>query len=67
MLWQRAVAAWMDQRGHLFAWVPVMLACGIGLYFGLKSEPRVWVYVALAGSIGSALVVLRLVGAGSRR
>ncbi len=64
MLWQRAVAAWMDQRGHLFSWVPVMLACGTGLYFGLKSEPPVWVYAALAGGIGLALVVLRLVGAG---
>lgn len=29
------------QRGHLFPWVPVMLACGIGLYFGLRWEPEV--------------------------
>ena len=34
--------AWLRQRGHLFAWVPVCLACGIGLYFGLKGEPPVW-------------------------
>ncbi|WP_425070508.1 ComEC/Rec2 family competence protein [Sagittula sp. S175] len=29
------------QRGHLFAWVPVMLGCGIGLYFALRWEPPV--------------------------
>lgn len=64
MLWQRAVAAWMDQRGHLFAWVPVMLACGIGLYFGLKSEPSLWVYAALGSGVCVALAAVRAVGAG---
>ncbi|MEM1361479.1 MAG: ComEC/Rec2 family competence protein [Pseudomonadota bacterium] len=27
------------QRGHLFCWVPVCLACGIGGYFALPVEP----------------------------
>ncbi|GAA4217310.1 competence protein ComEC [Sagittula marina] len=30
------------QRGHLFAWTPVLLACGIGIYFSLTWEPPVW-------------------------
>jgi competence protein ComEC len=29
----------LEQRGHLFAWSPVCLACGIGWYFLLRSEP----------------------------
>ncbi len=28
-----------QQKSHLFLWVPVFFAVGIGLYFGLKSEP----------------------------
>ena len=31
--------ALLRQRGHLFPWVPVALAGGIGLYFGLRFEP----------------------------
>lgn len=27
------------QRENLILWMPVVLACGIGLYFGLKTEP----------------------------
>ncbi|MEP5630580.1 MAG: ComEC/Rec2 family competence protein [Tateyamaria sp.] len=27
------------QRGHLFGWLPVGMACGIALFFGLKFEP----------------------------
>ncbi len=41
------------QRGHLFPWVPVMLACGIGLYFALRLEPSMLAYMACG-----ALVVL---------
>ena len=42
------------QRGHLFPWVPVCLACGIGLYFGLPMEPgrEVW------GALGALAAVL---------
>ncbi len=62
-LWHRAAAAWMDQRGHLFPWVPVALACGIGLYFGLRTEPPLWLLAALAGAAGLALVLRRVCGA----
>ena len=41
---------WLMQRGALFPWVPVMLACGIGLYFSLPVEPP----VALLGAVGLA-------------
>ncbi|MFK7939048.1 MAG: ComEC/Rec2 family competence protein [Roseovarius sp.] len=30
---------WMAQRGHLFPWIPVCLAVGIGLFFALRFEP----------------------------
>lgn len=41
----------LAQRGHLFAWAPVCLAIGIGVYFLLRFEPPVW---ALAGAAGVA-------------
>lgn len=38
------------QRGHLFGWVPVCLAIGIGGYFGLSEEPGLafWIWGGLA-------------------
>ncbi|TCP62009.1 competence protein ComEC [Rhodovulum bhavnagarense] len=45
-------AAFEAQRGHLFAWAPVMLGLGIGLYFALRVEPPGWV-LGLAG-LGAA-------------
>ncbi len=33
--------ALLGQRGHLFAWAPVFLGVGIGLYFLLRREPPV--------------------------
>ncbi|KUF12378.1 ComEC/Rec2 family competence protein [Pseudoponticoccus marisrubri] len=41
----------IGQRGHLFPWVPVCLAGGIGLYFALRVEPAPAVLAAcgLAG------------------
>ncbi|WP_368073736.1 hypothetical protein [Sulfitobacter sp. JL08] len=35
----------LNQRGFLFPWVPVCLAAGIAVYFALRFEPPVWVYV----------------------
>ncbi len=69
----------LAQRGHLFGWVPVFLGIGIGLYFGLKSEPAVEVWngvgaivlllILLSRVIGYAcaplLIALALVGAGA--
>ena len=38
--WTTAIAtAWNTQRGHLFCWVPVAMAIGIGTYFALPFEP----------------------------
>ncbi|MBP0481867.1 ComEC/Rec2 family competence protein [Sagittula salina] len=41
------------QRGYLFPWAPVILACGIGAYFVLKWEPPVWSLwlAALSGAV----------------
>ncbi|MDA5555973.1 ComEC/Rec2 family competence protein [Shimia sp. MMG029] len=38
----------LQQRGHLFCWVPVGLAVGIGLYFSLPVEPAGWLLSAAA-------------------
>ncbi|MFT4706488.1 MAG: competence protein ComEC [Ascidiaceihabitans sp.] len=35
----RIVTNLLSQRGHMFGWVPVCLAAGIGLFFSLKFEP----------------------------
>lgn len=44
----------LAQRGHMFAWVPVCLAAGIGLYFSLRFEPIPSLYLGagLAGIVG---------------
>ena len=45
------------QRGHLFGWVPVMLACGIGMYFSLRVEPSlIWLGAVAAGAAALVLV-----------
>ncbi len=31
----------LNQRGHLFGWVPVGMAMGIALFFGTRFEPSV--------------------------
>ena len=45
------------QRGHLFGWVPVCLAIGIGIYFALGFEPSPML-LGLSGAGGAALVLL---------
>lgn len=56
------MALWA-QRGHLFPWVPVWLAAGIGLYFGLSFEPPPTLFLYLGAGItvlsAFALVVRR--------
>ena len=56
-LWGRMEAAVLAQRGHFFPWVPVCLACGIGLYFSLRAEPSGFILpvIALGGLIGAIL------------
>ncbi|MBD0864353.1 MAG: ComEC/Rec2 family competence protein [Rhodobacteraceae bacterium] len=50
----RTEYAWAIQCGHLFPWVPVCLALGIGVYFLLLFEPLLWVY-ALCGALAAVL------------
>lgn len=38
----------LAQRGHLFAWVPVFLGAGIGLWFVLRFEPGLMHYATIA-------------------
>ncbi|MGJ8545186.1 MAG: ComEC/Rec2 family competence protein [Sulfitobacter sp.] len=42
-----------EQRGRMIGWVPVCLACGIGIYFSLRFEPPIaWLLVlAVAAAI----------------
>ena len=51
-------AALIAQRGALFPWVPVVLACGIGLYFSLRWEPAP-ALLAVAGVAGIVLLALQ--------
>jgi len=51
------VAVWLAQRGALFPWVPVLLACGIGSYFALPQEPPLAALV-VSGGLGAALLAL---------
>lgn len=52
-LWNQFSTMMLRQRGHLFGWVPVCLALGIGWYFSLAEEPslpQLWgVALAVAG------------------
>ncbi|MEM6635267.1 MAG: ComEC/Rec2 family competence protein [Pseudomonadota bacterium] len=51
--WAQAVEA---QRGYLFPWAPVCLACGIGSYFALLVEPG-RITVATLAIVGIALCI----------
>ena len=48
------------QRGHLFEWVPVCLAIGIGAYFSIRFEPTAPQWIALACVILAGLVGARM-------
>ena len=55
-----AVGMLIAQRGHLLGWVPVCLALGIGLYFGLRVEPAGQVYAGLALAILLLILLARV-------
>lgn len=57
-----ATELWTVQRGYLFPWVPVALACGIGLYFSRATEPTMPIYLALIGVAAVALLLRRWAG-----
>ena len=49
------------QRGHLFAWAPVMLGLGIGIYFAIKTEPSAsHFYVILSAILLISCLAMRL-------
>ena len=48
---------WLIQRGALFGWVPVLLACGIGGYFALRTEPSL-TWLCGAGAVALCLALL---------
>ncbi|WP_432816954.1 ComEC/Rec2 family competence protein [Sulfitobacter sp. JB4-11] len=51
----------LAQRGHLIGWVPVCLAVGIGGYFGLRAEPGMAQFAAIAlGAVALLLAARRL-------
>ncbi len=60
--WHALVDAWLAQRGHLFAWAPVCLGLGVGIYFSLGWEPGLAHYAALLGLILFGLVLTRWLG-----
>ncbi len=64
MRWLRAVETQLlEQRGHLFHWVPVMLGIGIGLYFAGKAEPSARALLMALGLAATAPYLARRAGA----
>lgn len=62
--WLAAAATLDAQRGHLFAWVPVLLGVGVGLYFALPVEPpMLFVFGGGAGLAAAAVVARRWLSA----
>ncbi|KPP87848.1 MAG: competence protein ComEC [Rhodobacteraceae bacterium HLUCCO07] len=59
----RIEAAVLAQRGHLFPWVPVCMAFGIGLYFGLQVEPPRLVLPVIACGVVLGALLTRYAGA----
>jgi len=53
-------AVLLAQRGHLFAWVPVMIGIGIGIFFGLRQEPQTGVLWAAGAAAAMLLLGARL-------
>ncbi|WP_299280561.1 ComEC/Rec2 family competence protein [uncultured Tateyamaria sp.] len=49
------------QRGHLFGWLPVGMAIGIAVFFGLRFEPSVVLIGAVLVAGGAAALLARYV------
>ncbi|MEL6514486.1 MAG: ComEC/Rec2 family competence protein [Pseudomonadota bacterium] len=54
----------LEQRGHLFPWLPVAMACGIGLFFALTFEPSVLLLYGMAGAGALCLLIAPRLGEG---
>ncbi|MEL7542496.1 MAG: ComEC/Rec2 family competence protein [Pseudomonadota bacterium] len=48
-----------DERARWFLWVPVAFGTGIGIYFSLLHEPRVWLLIGLLALTIVARIVWR--------
>ena len=46
------LSAVKEDRGRLFLWVPVLIACGVSLYFSLSVEPSLWLTVGITALLG---------------
>jgi len=53
-------AALLAQRGSLIGWVPVFLGLGVGIYFGMGSEPDFLFMAILALALVASLGLARL-------
>jgi competence protein ComEC len=49
--------ALVGARGSLFAWVPVALGAGVGLWFSLSWEPGIWFYAAFLCLLVAATIL----------
>lgn len=47
------------QYSRFFLWIPVFLACGIGIYFSLWFEPRLWLFGGVLCLAGILLFLTR--------
>lgn len=55
------LVALVGARGHLFPFVPILLALGVGLYFLLPEEPHLRAWLGL-GLLGAGLAALSMAG-----
>ena len=58
----RVVTAMLGQHGHMFGWVPVRLAVGIGIYFFRRFEPVTPLYVGAGIFGGTGLLFAKRFG-----
>lgn len=58
----RLGGALLAQRGQGLCWVPLWLALGIGLYFGLPREPGPGLYLALLPAAAFCALLVRRLG-----
>lgn len=58
---RRCEASLLAQRGHLFGWVPVCFAIGIGCYFSLRFEPGLAWLAVVAVAVMLVLFLCRIV------